>query len=76
MMTKFTSTRIAATRSKKRGMVTLIPVRKKNNILVRTFSSSGANPAIVSYNASAEKIYTSSLVRFENKNILFCPKTP
>jgi hypothetical protein len=33
----------------------------------------GANPTIVSYNASAVKIYntTSSLVRFENKNILF-----
>jgi hypothetical protein len=32
------------------------------------------NPTIVSYNASAVKIYnaTSSLVRFENKNIFFC----
>jgi hypothetical protein len=32
----------------------------------------GANPTIVSYNASAVKIYsaTSSLVRFENKSIL------
>jgi hypothetical protein len=31
----------------------------------------GANPAMESYNASAVKIYnvTSSLVRFENKNI-------
>jgi hypothetical protein len=31
----------------------------------------GANPTILSYNASVEKIYntTSSLVRFENKNI-------
>jgi hypothetical protein len=34
----------------------------------------GANPTTVSYNASAEKNYkaTSSLVRFENKNIFFC----
>jgi hypothetical protein len=33
----------------------------------------GANPAIVSYNASAIKIYnfTSSLVSFENKNMFF-----
>jgi hypothetical protein len=33
----------------------------------------GANPTIVSYNASAVKIYnaTGSLVRFENKNIFF-----
>jgi hypothetical protein len=31
------------------------------------------NPTIVSYNASAAKIYntTSSLVRFENKSIFF-----
>jgi hypothetical protein len=34
----------------------------------------GANPTIVSHNASALKIYnaTSSLVRFETKNIFFC----
>jgi hypothetical protein len=34
---------------------------------------SGANPTIVIYNASVVKIYntTNSLVRFENKNILF-----
>jgi hypothetical protein len=33
----------------------------------------GANPTIVSYNASAVKIYnaTSSIVRFENKIIIF-----
>jgi hypothetical protein len=33
----------------------------------------GANPTIASYNASAVKIYTttSSLVRFENKNVFF-----
>jgi hypothetical protein len=33
----------------------------------------GANPTIVSYNASAVKIYiaTSSLVHYENKNIFF-----
>jgi hypothetical protein len=33
----------------------------------------GANPTIVSYNASAAKIYNakSSLLRFENKNIFF-----
>jgi hypothetical protein len=33
----------------------------------------GANPTIVSYSASAVKIYnaTNSLVRFENKNIFF-----
>jgi hypothetical protein len=38
----------------------------------------GANPTIASYNASAVKIYdaTSSLVRFENKNIfLYFEKT-
>jgi hypothetical protein len=36
-------------------------------------SSPGANPTTVSYNASVVKIYnaTSSLVRFENKNIFF-----
>jgi hypothetical protein len=36
----------------------------------------GPNPTIVSYNASAVKIYnaTSSLVCFENKNIFFCLK--
>jgi hypothetical protein len=35
--------------------------------------NSVANPAIVSYNASALKLYnaTSSLVHFENKNIFF-----
>jgi hypothetical protein len=35
----------------------------------------GPNPTIVSYNATAVKIYnaTSSLVRFENKNI-FCSR--
>jgi hypothetical protein len=35
--------------------------------------TSGTNPAIVSYNSSAAKIYsaTSSLVRFESKNISF-----
>jgi hypothetical protein len=34
---------------------------------------SGANPTIMSYNASAVKIYnpTSSIVRFQNKDILF-----
>jgi hypothetical protein len=34
----------------------------------------GANPTIVSYNASAVNIYsaTSSLARSENKNIFFC----
>jgi hypothetical protein len=33
----------------------------------------GSNPTMVSYNASAVKIYnaSSSLVRFENKNIFF-----
>jgi hypothetical protein len=33
----------------------------------------GANPTTLSYNASPVKIYnaTSSLVRFENKNIVF-----
>jgi hypothetical protein len=36
-------------------------------------TSSVSNPANVSYNASAVKIYsaTSSQVRFENKNIFF-----
>jgi hypothetical protein len=40
--------------------------------------NSGANPTIVSYvgtyNAGAVKIYnaTSSLVRFEKRNVLFC----
>jgi hypothetical protein len=36
-------------------------------------SEPGANPAIVSYNVSAVKIYnaTSSLVRFERKTIFF-----
>jgi hypothetical protein len=35
---------------------------------------SGANPMIVSYNASAVKTYnaTGSLVRFESKYIVFC----
>jgi hypothetical protein len=34
----------------------------------------GANPTIVSYNARAVKFFnaTSSLVRFENKNVFFC----
>jgi hypothetical protein len=34
----------------------------------------GANPTIVSYNASSENFYnaTSSQVRLENKNIFFC----
>jgi hypothetical protein len=38
--------------------------------------SSVANPTIASYNASAVKIHnaSSSLVRFENKNIFFCLK--
>jgi hypothetical protein len=37
---------------------------------------SGANPTIVSYNASAVEIYdaASSLVRLENKNIFFPKK--
>jgi hypothetical protein len=37
------------------------------------FISPGANPTIVSYNASAVKMYTvaNSLAGFENKNILF-----
>jgi hypothetical protein len=36
--------------------------------------NTGANPTIVSYNASAVNIYnaTSSLARSENKNIFFC----
>jgi hypothetical protein len=36
----------------------------------------GVNPTTLSYNASALKIYntTSRLVRFENKNVLFCLK--
>jgi hypothetical protein len=36
-------------------------------------TTAGSNPTIASYNASAVKIYsaTSSLVRFENKNIFF-----
>jgi hypothetical protein len=35
---------------------------------------SGANSKIVSFNARAVKIYnaTSSLLRFEDKNIVFC----
>jgi hypothetical protein len=35
--------------------------------------SAGANPTTVSYNARVVKIYsgTSSLVRFENKNVFF-----
>jgi hypothetical protein len=42
-------------------------------ITQRKFTQSGANPTVVIYNASAVKIHnaTSSLVRFENKNILF-----
>jgi hypothetical protein len=37
----------------------------------------GPNPTIVSYDAGAVKIYnaTSSLVRFENKNIFFYLRT-
>jgi hypothetical protein len=39
----------------------------------KTNATPGANPTIVSYNASAVKFYntTSSLVRFENKTIFF-----
>jgi hypothetical protein len=41
--------------------------------LIAQLPSPGPNPTIVSYNASVVKIYnaTSSLVRFENKNIFF-----
>jgi glutamate formiminotransferase len=47
--------------------------RQIAQILIITLTP-GANPTIVNYNASAKEIYsaTSSLERFENKNIFFC----
>jgi hypothetical protein len=49
------------------------PAESKQSPKDRNFAQSGANPTIVFYNAGAVKIYnaTSSLVRFENKNIFF-----
>jgi hypothetical protein len=57
----------------------LVHFQWKKSILVIVTNRLRANPTIVSYNASAVKIYnaTSSLVCFKNKNILFynvkCP---
>jgi hypothetical protein len=44
-----------------------------NPTIVSYNASAGANPTIVSCNASAIKIYnaTNSIVQFENKNIFF-----
>jgi hypothetical protein len=60
----------------KHGYVTLLSMtedEKKNFCGWRNKETYGANPTILSYNASAVKIYNvlSSLERFENKNVLW-----
>jgi hypothetical protein len=47
--------------------------RNLENLVVDRGSNPGANPTIASYNASVVNFYnaTGSLMRFENKNILF-----